>query len=356
MNNYRSEVFQMNKIIRKAISSILIPALIFGISVNSSAETEKNYPDFCTYVLLGDSVASGYNDLTETVTEFTRIDYSYGAIVADTIGADYIPMACPGFRTIEMRYMLEDGFEGDDYLFHDAIDGEVMKTRIPEYRKNIAEAGLITLGIGGNDFGTFLMWVVTDIMEKDGICTPFVNAARKLLSENGTESDIINSVIDLADTMDALPQLLVFLPVAVVYGIVNYVKNWDKMIEDIYELNPDANLMVIGMFDNSIKSQEDVEKSKNALIKFSIGQAIVDLANLPMKLSAAKYGYIFVDTTGTVCDTYHPTYEGHEHIASRIIESLPESAENNLSEKYDRTDNAGILKTLIFYLKEAIKF
>lgn len=347
----------MNKILKKSVAVLLSLAMILGISVCSSAEEKKSYPDFGTYVLLGDSVASGYNDLTETETEFTRIDYSYGAIVADTIGAEYIPMACPGFRTIEMRYMLEDGFKGDDYLFHDAIDGEIMKTRIPEYRKNIAEAGLITLGIGGNDFGTFLMWVVTDIMEKEGICTPFVNAAKKLLNESGTENDIIDSIIDLADTMDSLPQLLVFLPVAVAYGIVNYVKNWDKMIEDIYALNPDVNLMVIGMFDNSVKSQEDVEKNENALIKFSIGQAIVDLANFPMKLSAEKYGYIFVNTTGTICDTYHPTYEGHKHIAERILDSLPEKADNSDSiDKYDRTDNAGVLKTFVFFVKKAIIF
>lgn len=111
----------MKNRIFKITAIIVSLALICSIPVSSTAG--ESYPDFGTYVLLGDSVASGYNDLTDTDTEFTRIDYSYGAIVADTIGAEYIPMACPGFRTIEMRYMLEDGFEGDDYLFHDAIDG-----------------------------------------------------------------------------------------------------------------------------------------------------------------------------------------------------------------------------------------
>lgn len=342
----------MKRIVKRALAFLLSFAMVFSMTVFSSAETDNGYPDFGTYVLLGDSVASGYNDNTENETEFTRIDYSYGAIVADTIGAEYIPMACPGFRTIEMRYMLEDDFEADDYLFHDAINGEVMKTRIPEFRKAISEAGLITLGIGGNDFGTFLMWVVTDIMEKDGICTPFVEAARKLISESGAESDILSSFIDLADTMDALPELLLVLPAAVVYGIVNYVKNWDIMIEDIYALNPDVTLLVIGMFDNSVKTKEDAEK---AVIK-SIGQSIVDLANLPMKLSAEKYGYIFVDTTGTTCDTYHPNNDGHKHIADRILEALPDTADNSDSvDKYDRTDNAGILKTLIFFMEKTMK-
>lgn len=340
----------MKNLIKKFLSFSLILALISGMFVSSAAESKNEYPDYGTYVLLGDSVASGYNDIDEIDTEFKRVDYSYGAIVADTLGVEYIPMACPGFRTIEMRYMLEDDFAGDDYLFHDADDGEAMKKRIPEFRKNISEADLITLGIGGNDFGTFLMWVVTDIMEKEGICTGFVNAARKLLGESGTGNDILDSFVDLADTMDALPELVPVLPVAIIYGIVNYVENWDHMIEDIYALNPDVTLLVIGMFDNSVKSDDDAAENEAALIKFSIGQAIVDLANWPMELSAEKYGYTFVDTTGTVCDTYHPTHAGHKHIASRILEALPDAYATVGS--FDREDNAGVLKTIIFFIKK----
>ena len=53
---------------------------------------------------------------------------------------------------------------------------------------------------------------------------------------------------------------------------------------------------------------------------------IVDMANTPMKEGAKKYGYTFVDTTGTICVTYHPTAEGHQHIADRILEALPDAA------------------------------
>lgn len=341
---------------KKIMSVILAVSVIFTAFIYSHAEEKKVYPEYGTYVLLGDSVASGYNDIEENDTEFTKVDYSYGAIVADTLGVNYIPMACPGFRTIEMRYMLEDNFEGDDYLFHDANDAEIMKGRIPEFRKNIAEADFITLGIGGNDFGTFLMWVVTDVMEKRGVCSPFVDAARELIKEKNIETDIVNSVIDLADTMDALPELIIALPAAVIYGIVNYVENWDYMIEDIYALNPDVALLVVGMFDNSVKTKEDAEKNESALINLSIGQAVVDLANLPMKLSADKYGYTFVDTTGTTCDTYHPNNEGHKHIADRILSALPEAVENAQEyDKYDRTDNCGLMKTIVFYFKDYLK-
>ena len=56
-----------------------------------------------------------------------------------------------------------------------------MKARIPEYRQNIAEADLITLGVGGNDFGTMLTWLVADIMEEQGMEASLVAEIRDLV-------------------------------------------------------------------------------------------------------------------------------------------------------------------------------
>lgn len=161
----------MKRFISRAVAVILTCVLAFGSAVCFAADSTesagaKKYYDYGTYVLLGDSVASGHNDLVYVDSEFKRVENSYGAYVADALGVKYIPMACPGFRTIDIRYMLEDDYPGDDYLFHDSHDPEVMKTRIPEYRRAISQAGLITLGVGGNDFGTYLTWVIADILEK----------------------------------------------------------------------------------------------------------------------------------------------------------------------------------------------
>ena len=163
----------MKKFMKKAITIILTCVMVFS-AVTCFAADGKQYYDYGTYVLLGDSVASGHNDLVYVDSEFKRVDDSYGAYVADELGVEYIPMACPGTRTIDMRYMLEDDYPADDYLFHDAHDVEVMKARIPEYRKAISEAGLITLGVGGNDFGTFLTWVIADELEKQNSCDEYV--------------------------------------------------------------------------------------------------------------------------------------------------------------------------------------
>ena len=121
----------MKRFISRAVAVILTCVLAFGSSVCFAADSTesadaKKYYDYGTYVLLGDSVASGHNDLVYVDSEFKRVENSYGAYVADALGVNYVPMACPGFRTIDIRYMLEDDYPGDDYLFHDSHNPEVL--------------------------------------------------------------------------------------------------------------------------------------------------------------------------------------------------------------------------------------
>lgn len=216
----------MKKFIKKSVTIILACIMAFS-AVTCFAADGKQYYDYGTYVLLGDSVASGHNDLVYVDSEFKRVEDSYGAYVADELGVEYIPMACPGTRTIDMRYMLEDDYPADDYLFHDAHDVEVMKARIPEYRKAISEAGLITLGVGGNDFGTFLTWVIADELEKNDSCAEYVKALRDLMEQGGADDDVLaklDKAIELAKVMGALPELMRVLPKAIKYGIENFSK------------------------------------------------------------------------------------------------------------------------------------
>ena len=316
----------MKKRLRSLLCALLAMTMLSSTVVcfAQDSETGKKYHDYGTYVLLGDSVAAGYSDVTPIDCEFKRVDTSYGAIVADTIGAELIPMACPGFRTIEMRYMFEDDYEGDDYLFHDASDPELMESRIPAFRQAVADAGLITLGLGGNDVGTFLSWVVLDALAQGGEFDEFVAAAKEMLESAGIQNDTLTSLLDLAAVMGALPGVLEVLPEAIEYGISNYIENWDYVIQDIYDLNPDVTLLVVGLFDTGYKTEEDLENDDPNSISHKISQTLVDAINAPMKAGADKFGYIFVETSGTVCDISHPTPAGYRNIANKILAALPE--------------------------------
>ena len=315
----------MKNFIKRSIAVLLIITMVSGLFTCYATKYEKKYYDYGSYVLLGDSVASGWSDVVEKETRFVRVEGSYGAHVADDLGVEYHPMACIGFRTVDMRYIFEDDFVADRFLFY-SIDEEVMAEKIPQIRKAVAEAGLITLNIGGNDWGSFLGWHIYEEMDKfENKNEKFMTKAYEYLKNAGTEEDTVNSLIDLACLCGALPDIIRVLPKALKIGIENYVTNWNYMIEDIYALNPDVTLLVIGMFDNMVQDQETADKNEAAALKLSLSQLIVDLANKPMIEGAGKYGYTFVDTAGTVCEQNHPSAEGHRYIADLILEALPDA-------------------------------
>ena len=153
-------------------------------------------------------------------------------------------------------------------------------------------------------------------------------SARSSQGERQQSTISLDKIVELAKITDAMPELIRVLPRALKYGLENFFENWNHVIEDIYALNPDVQLLVIGMFDTSVKSDDgatDTEESKDDSQSINLGQMVVDMANKPMKEGAEKYGYIFVDTTGTTCDTYHPNAAGHRHIADRILDALPDA-------------------------------
>ncbi len=342
---------------KKSFSLILALMLLSGSMVCLAATpADKDLSGYKSYVLLGDSIASGWSDVEDIESRFVRVEGSYGAYVADDLGVEeYYPMACIGFRTIEMRYILEDDFEPDRFLYYSIDDDLMDNVYAPAMREAIANADLITLNVGGNDWGSFLGWHVFEEVDKAKIENEqFMTELEKYLED---ENSVItaDTIIEIAAYCNALPELAQVLPVALQTGLTNYFTNWNYMIEDIYAYNPDVTLLVIGMFDNSLQDpnsdkvivNEDEDPAVTEL-KRTLGQTVCDIANSPMKEGAKKYGYIFVDTTGTYCEEYHPSRTengGHRFIADRILEALPDT-----SFPYEDVDKASAAFNAIEYL------
>ena len=120
---------------------------------------------------------------------------------------------------------------------------------------------------------------------------------------------------------------MVAIPEALKYGFENLRINWNCIVEKIYEMNPDVTLAVIGMFPTTLKTAPGapdvvLEYDPTAL---AVEQMIIDYGNKHMIENQAKYGYIYVDTTGTIVEDSHPTVVGHRFIAGRILEELPDA-------------------------------
>ncbi len=364
----------MRKTIKKTLAVILSVLMLSGSFVCFAAELNQDavnahYGQYKNYVLLGDSVASGYRDeildgdaqFNEDNCESTyyRVPGSYADVLANAIIEDksMTALAGPGFRTIEMRYMLEDDFAAtceDEYLFHpshlyvyeDDYCAECGEFLLPgaehfrkEFKKSIAEADLITLGVGGNDWGAYLGWVVDDILEAEHVADKYINEMAELLKTAPLGLETIEKAVEIAHLAGALPALLQTLPETLNYGLGNFYKNWDIMIQDIYDLNPDVTLMVLGMSDNSLKgkhydyngvigeslaTEEETDPAKAAVMS-TIIDFIMGVGNGPMIEGAKKFGYTYVDTDGTTYVDSHPDAAGHVFIANKIIEALPDA-------------------------------
>lgn len=318
------------KMFKKITAVLLALVLASGSFVCLAADSGKQYHKYEKYLLLGDSEASGFRDFEYRMTEFTFAPDSYSDFIAQELGAELIPMACPGFRTVELRHVLEDDYVVEDDYLYSAVphhEPHEIEAKIPEIRQAICEADLITLGIGGNDWGAYLGWVMTDVMEANSLPEEYVTALRDFLKNATVEDNIIETIISLANTFNALDELIVELPNALNYAFRTLHENWAHIIEDIYAMNPDVTLVVVGMFVTTYKTEEgspDVVPEPDPMA-VEVEQMIIDFGNKPMVDNEEKYGYIYVDTTGTVVETSHPTVGGHRHIADRILEALPDA-------------------------------
>ncbi len=318
------------KTFKRTIAVILTLILVSSSFVCFALDSEKQYHKYEKYLLLGDSEASGFRDYQYRMTEFTFAPDSYSDFIAQELGAELIPMACPGFRTVELRHVLEDDYVVEDDYLYSAVphhEPHEIEAKIPEIRQAIIDADLITLGIGGNDWGAFLGWVMTDLLEENPLPEDFENALREFLKNATVEDDIIGTIVDMATMFMSLDVFVKSLSEALVYAFATLHENWGHIIEDIYAMNPDVTLVVVGMFVTTYKTEEgapDVVIEPDPLA-VKVEQMMIDFGNKPMVDNEEKYGYIYVDTAGTVVETSHPTVAGHRHIANRILEELPDA-------------------------------
>lgn len=371
----------MRKTLKKSLAVLFAFLMLsstitcFAAELNQDA-VNAHYGQYEKYVLLGDSVASGYRDeindydaqFNELHMDSTYFRYtgSYSDVLANAIIADksMTALAGPGYRTIEMRYMLEDDYAAnctDEYLFWPShlyiwedILGEELGAPGSEYWRNkfktsIAEADLITLGIGGNDWGAYLGWVVNQILEEENVGDQYIQQLQEFMANNELDLGSVDQLVEIAHMAGALPALLEKVPAALEYGLGNFYTNWDIMIQDIYDLNPDVTLVVLGMSDNSLKGNyydypaagvvgepvngfSDPTADEAVSATSSLIDAVMAIGNKPMIDGAEKFGYIYVDTAGTTYVDSHPDAAGHVFIANKIIEALPDA---EISEKYD---------------------
>ena len=277
--------------------SALSPAII-GWDGDSNATGGDVKPDF-TYVSIGDSMTNGYGmegyyaENGDNYSGFLQeVADAYPNMVKNELSEMYdvnlIQLAVSGFRTTELRQLLDEDFPGDIYgniygstKLDDRLeqlngivreDGKVdvdgaYASASGYYREMISEADLITYNLGYNDVGTFITGLVgsklgfSDWSEEQidvslglylgseyagmfddamgRINTILVDA----LVDGGMDAELSGKLVDGVDAIVS----------AFTYAVIAFVVNHDRTMEAIFELNPDANVIVVDI-SNAIDS------------------------------------------------------------------------------------------------------
>lgn len=326
---------------KKAISLCLVLVLSLGLlCMGTSAADISNVKQYGTYTCLGDSNAAGYA-LADYTDICTRTPGAYHDLIADAVGATLLPFGWGGFRTHEIRHMLDPDFEITDWSYADNCAGKVHKedldSRKDAYIQATADADLITLNVGANDiFGAALGEAMLVLFAED-TSNPILTEIKEKLAEGGNLAAALLKLMGYAESIGKGAEFLLVLSDAMNRAYQEFDENWDQIIKSIYALNPDVTLVVlsaINPFSNTTLKEGD------ALKIGKLAEPIIMKLNLTMKrTSAYAKSYLYCDVTDAqlgdlaiqqedfwtaYLPAVHPTAEGHKYIAEEILKLLPE--------------------------------
>ncbi|MBQ1545221.1 MAG: hypothetical protein IIZ60_05620 [Clostridia bacterium] len=302
------------KNIKRVLAVLLTFVLMSSLfSVAASAATASTVKKYSYYLSLGDSIPTGFSLASyNRKNHYNRVAGAYPAIVSDAVLADYTYYyAQDGFRTSEIRQLLNDDYNGDlmtDYELprntDDYWNRQTLNDASTKYQNAVKNADLITLNIGFNDF-----WF------------PILYMSHKLFPEQPLEA-LIN-----------YPTMFLTVLQAAYQEIGEFYINYADIISRIYKLNPNVTVVTLSTY-NPIAGWAIPRDSQLAFGQLL--NPLYDAMNTFKKSFADQYtNYLYADVSDVEVRTAklpdpnaggfdpHPTEAGHRFMAEKVIEVLP---------------------------------
>lgn len=335
---------------KKILSAVVVLAMVLALfpAVVMAQETEIPYK---TYVSLGDSIPAGRGEFPQqTMRGFTRIEGVYNTLIADALGADFTPLGYCGFRTNEIRWMIDDDYEGDDDLFMGSqvrLEEPLRSQMRPVFKEALKNADIITLNIGSNDLMTYpLRRAVAGLnlaglgggseME-DNVIT------RSMLGDPSAANDMVNE----ASAAGMVGTVITNLIDGVYDAYSMFLENYQYIVDYIYDVNPDATIVAVSLFNNV----GNVKLTDQSVIELGrVFDGVFRAINTYMQFGVSHKGkYIYADVMGTETPQFepilggdlnkfistaivrvHPSLEGHAYMARKILQVIPDIPQSSL--------------------------
>ena len=141
------------KNIRRILSIILALSVMAGILVVSVSAADAS--DELVYTCLGDSIAAGFGT-TGYQSQRIPAPNAYHSLVVESLGARLINFGSAGFRTNEMRYILDPEYNVRDKEYETGLEAlGIREFQLDEIRDDMINAikssDIITIELGAND-------------------------------------------------------------------------------------------------------------------------------------------------------------------------------------------------------------
>lgn len=272
------------KLFKKVLATVLAVSLVAG-SVSIPAKAADTF----NYVTLGASNTNGYglrgyitdeeinmilsgqaskNDIN--VYGYQRSpEGAYTDLVRDYYAGkgkavDLSQLAISSMRAEEIRILLDDTYMGDDYSqwrftgsngwFYSAERGnaadntEALANLRKAYKDSIVNSDLVTVDIGWNNFGVYICNQLVEYLEKGKLMwgtdlADVYETAEELAAGEEAKKLIgayIESYVGAGEVADVITDIFA-------YSLLGYMYHFDIVMEKIYELNPDADVVVLGI-------------------------------------------------------------------------------------------------------------
>ncbi len=166
-------------------------------------------------------------------------------------------LAISSMRVEELRVLLDSTYDGDNYTswrftgengwFLSADEGGLEALR-STHREKISNADLITVDIGWNNFGVYISnQLINYLTEGTYMWSADVTTIFDTDAEGDAALDARDIIRGYIETNMGEGEISEVLTDVFAYSIIGYIHNFDIVMEKIYGLNPDADVVVIGI-------------------------------------------------------------------------------------------------------------
>ncbi|MBQ8539574.1 MAG: dockerin type I repeat-containing protein [Ruminococcus sp.] len=339
----------MKKLFKQSISMLVVVCLLVGMCpAVFAAETEEKIK----YISFGDSMTNGYG-LTGygNVNGYLEVSPdAYPYKISEYFGWDLThQLAVSAMRAEDLHYILEYGKEGaypgDDYTRSEFINGRFkndcggVENAAQVYQSATADADVISMGVGNANFGVFLLGRITNalgILGGSPADDAWIDFEDAIMECDETTKAYLRQIREMvkAKLYEVVPEesheIIAPIENAVSYAVVSYMMNYAGCVDRIVELNPDVEIIIVGLMNtftgmdlsyegNIIPLGEVVGEAVEAInIYLSTQPSILQVMG---KYPDAKFYYAESPDVEVIADTFASQIDNPESVLRERVYS-----------------------------------